>query len=92
MEIETLNKDSDTNSCFLSFPGLWGVVNNAGWSTFGHVEWVPIHICRKGLEVNIWGTLRVIRAFLPLIRKSKGTYLIATMIHKLHYQRKNYIV
>ncbi|XP_069683949.1 D-beta-hydroxybutyrate dehydrogenase, mitochondrial-like [Periplaneta americana] len=52
--------------------GLWGIVNNAGWSTFGHVEWVPIPICRKSLEVNVWGMMRVIRTFLPLIRQSKG--------------------
>ncbi|KAJ9589699.1 hypothetical protein L9F63_017105, partial [Diploptera punctata] len=52
--------------------GLWGIVNNAGWSTFGHVEWVPISVCKKSLEVNVWGMMRVIRAFLPLIRNSKG--------------------
>jgi len=52
--------------------GLWGVVNNAGWSTFGHVEWVPISVCRRSLEVNVWGMMRVIRTFLPLIRRSKG--------------------
>ncbi|KDR07947.1 D-beta-hydroxybutyrate dehydrogenase, mitochondrial [Zootermopsis nevadensis] len=56
----------------LPLQGLWSIVNNAGWSTFGHVEWVPIHICRKSLEVNVWGMMRVIRAFLPLIRQTKG--------------------
>lgn len=52
--------------------GLWGVVNNAGWSTFGHVEWVPLSVCCKSMEVNVWGMMRVIRTFLPLIRRSKG--------------------
>lgn len=52
--------------------GLWGIVNNAGWSTFGHVEWMPIPICRKSLEVNVWGMMRIIRTFLPLIRQSEG--------------------
>jgi NAD(P)-dependent dehydrogenase (short-subunit alcohol dehydrogenase family) len=73
---------SNSNILFCIFTGLWGIVNNAGWSTFGHVEWVPIPICRKSLEVNVWGMMRVIRAFLPLIRQSKGMYLITTIIHK----------
>ncbi|XP_066995763.2 D-beta-hydroxybutyrate dehydrogenase, mitochondrial [Anabrus simplex] len=52
--------------------GLWGIVNNAGWSTFGHVEWVPISIYKKIMEVNVWGMIRVTQAFLPYIRKTKG--------------------
>ena len=24
------------------FKGLWAVVNNAGYSTFGEMEWVPM--------------------------------------------------
>ncbi|XP_069683944.1 D-beta-hydroxybutyrate dehydrogenase, mitochondrial-like [Periplaneta americana] len=52
--------------------GLWGIVNNAGLSTFGYVEWVPISTCKKIMDVNVWGTIRVIRAFLPFIRESKG--------------------
>jgi NAD(P)-dependent dehydrogenase (short-subunit alcohol dehydrogenase family) len=63
------------STCFLFSSGLWGIVNNAGASTFGHVEWVPISVCRKHLEVNIWGMMRVIQTFLPLIRRSKGMYI-----------------
>ena len=28
--------------CFIQ--GLWAVVNNAGFSTFGEMEWVPINV------------------------------------------------
>ncbi|XP_063237299.1 D-beta-hydroxybutyrate dehydrogenase, mitochondrial-like [Bacillus rossius redtenbacheri] len=52
--------------------GLWGILNNAGWSTFGHVEWVPIDICKRIMDINVWGTIRVTQGFLPLLRQSKG--------------------
>ncbi|MPC60890.1 D-beta-hydroxybutyrate dehydrogenase, mitochondrial [Portunus trituberculatus] len=51
---------------------LWGLVNNAGLSTFGEVEWVQEHTFRKILEVNLMGMVTVTKAFLPLIRKAKG--------------------
>ncbi|KAF4527614.1 hypothetical protein B566_EDAN016300 [Ephemera danica] len=52
--------------------GLWGVVNNAGLSTFGTIEWIPEADSRRVMEVNVWGMVRVTRAFLPLIRQAKG--------------------
>lgn len=52
--------------------GLWAVVNNAGLNSFGYAEWVPIGLCKKVMDVNVWGAVRVIRAFLPLLRDTKG--------------------
>nr|XP_005989439.1 PREDICTED: D-beta-hydroxybutyrate dehydrogenase, mitochondrial-like isoform X2 [Latimeria chalumnae] len=52
--------------------GLWGVVNNAGISTFGEVEFTSIDTFKKIADVNLWGTIRVTKAFLPLIRRAKG--------------------
>ncbi|KAK7874253.1 hypothetical protein R5R35_006289 [Gryllus longicercus] len=53
--------------------GLWGVVNNAGLSTFGHVEWVPVTTGQRLMDVNVWGMVRVLQAFLPLMRqRSRG--------------------
>ncbi|XP_066995756.2 D-beta-hydroxybutyrate dehydrogenase, mitochondrial [Anabrus simplex] len=52
--------------------GLWGVVNNAGIFTFGHVEWCSIDTAKSVMNVNVWGTLRIIKAFLPLVRQTKG--------------------
>ncbi|XP_059711417.1 D-beta-hydroxybutyrate dehydrogenase, mitochondrial-like isoform X4 [Haemorhous mexicanus] len=53
--------------------GLWGLVNNAGISTFGEVEFASLDNYKKVAEVNLWGTVRVTKAFLPLIRRAKGT-------------------
>ncbi|CAI9582512.1 unnamed protein product [Staurois parvus] len=36
--------------------GLWGVVNNAGISTFGEVEFTSMDTYKEVAEVNLWGT------------------------------------
>ena len=60
----------------ITFPvfrsGLWGIVNNAGWATFGEVEWVSLETYRKALEVNVVGLLAGVKTVLPLIRQARG--------------------
>lgn len=51
---------------------LWAVVNNAGINLPGDVELATVEQYRKCADVNLYGPIRVIRAFLPLIRASKG--------------------
>lgn len=48
------------------------MVNNAGISTFGEVEFTTMDTYKQVSEVNLWGTIRVTKAFLPLIRRAKG--------------------
>eukprot|EP00079_Xenopus_tropicalis_P011720 XP_002937888.1 PREDICTED: D-beta-hydroxybutyrate dehydrogenase, mitochondrial-like isoform X1 [Xenopus tropicalis] len=52
--------------------GLWGVVNNAGISTFGDVEFTTLDKYKEVMDVNLWGTVRITKAFSPLIRQAKG--------------------
>ncbi|CAL1283842.1 unnamed protein product [Larinioides sclopetarius] len=51
---------------------LWAVLNNAGIAVAGEIEWTPLEDLEKVYEVNAAGTLKVTKAFLPLLRKSKG--------------------
>lgn len=51
---------------------LWAVVNNAGVGTAGEVEWTPMEEIINIFDVNTIGIIRVTKAFLPLLRKSKG--------------------
>ena len=37
--------------------GLWGLVNNAGWATFGEVEWVSIDNYKKAMDINFNGVI-----------------------------------
>jgi NAD(P)-dependent dehydrogenase (short-subunit alcohol dehydrogenase family) len=58
--------------CVLSCPGMWGLVNNAGISTFGEVEFTSMETYKEVAEVNLWGTVRTTKSFLPLLRRAKG--------------------
>lgn len=58
--------------------GLWGIVNNAGWATFGEVEWVGLETYRKALEVNVVGLLAGVKTVLPLIRQEQGRVVTIT--------------
>lgn len=61
-----------SNLLFISCAGLWAVVNNAGVSTFGEVEFTTMDTYKQVAEVNLWGTISVTKAFLPLIRRAQG--------------------
>jgi len=58
--------------------GLWGIVNNAGWATFGEVEWVSIDTYKKAMDINVFGLIAGIKTFLPLIRSAKGRVVTIT--------------
>ncbi|XP_078058090.1 D-beta-hydroxybutyrate dehydrogenase, mitochondrial-like [Mustelus asterias] len=64
--------------------GLWGVVNNAGISTFGEVEFTSVEHYKEVADVNLWGTIRVTKAFLPLIRRARGRVVnVASMFGRM---------
>jgi len=67
-----------TDSLPSSSPGLWGLVNNAGWATFGEVEWVSMHNYKKAMDVNVNGVIMGIQTLLPLIRQTKGRIVTIT--------------
>ncbi|XP_064930003.1 D-beta-hydroxybutyrate dehydrogenase, mitochondrial isoform X3 [Columba livia] len=63
---------------------LWGLVNNAGISTFGEVEFATLDNYKNVAEINLWGTVRVTKAFLPLIRRAKGRVVnITSMLGRM---------
>ncbi len=52
--------------------GLLGLVNNAGISGGGPIEYLDLDDLRALFEVNFFGAVAVTRAFLPLIRRGRG--------------------
>lgn len=52
--------------------GLVGLVNNAGIAVGGPLEFLPVAELRRQMEVNVYGTLAVTQAFLPLLRQARG--------------------
>ncbi|XP_072035121.1 retinol dehydrogenase 16-like [Amphiura filiformis] len=57
---------------------LWGLVNNAGICYYGESELMPINMYQKLWETNCLGQVRMVKAFLPLLRKSKGRIVNVT--------------
>ncbi|KAM6298320.1 retinol dehydrogenase 7-like [Aegotheles albertisi] len=56
----------------LKAPGFWGLVNNAGISTFGKTGWLSMEKYEKFVDVNLLGSIRTTLAFLPFLREYKG--------------------
>jgi NAD(P)-dependent dehydrogenase (short-subunit alcohol dehydrogenase family) len=52
--------------------GLSGLVNNAGISITGPLEFLPIEDLRQQLEVNVIGQVATTQSFLPLLREGNG--------------------
>ncbi len=62
---------------------LFGLVNNAGVSLNGPLELVPVSEIKQLMDVNVLGLLAVTKAFMPLLRKSKGRLINISSGHGL---------
>ena len=60
--------------------GLYALINNAGTATLGPIAEIRDHDLDFDLRVNVWGSVRVTRAFAPLIVESKGRIATTTSI------------
>ncbi|KAK6638778.1 hypothetical protein RUM43_007047 [Polyplax serrata] len=57
---------------------LYALVNNAGQMIFGEFEWYTERQIEQQVEVNLMGSFRMAKAFLPHLRKSKGRIINVT--------------
>lgn len=57
---------------------LWAVVCNAGVNLFLEFEWMSQRDVSWMFDVNVQGTVRVVRAFLPLLRRSRGRLVLVS--------------
>ncbi|XP_015921960.1 short-chain dehydrogenase/reductase family 9C member 7 [Parasteatoda tepidariorum] len=51
---------------------LWALINNAGISKGSDIEVTSMESIEEVIAVNLLGTIRLTKAFLPLLQKSKG--------------------
>lgn len=56
----------------LIFSELHAVVNNAGVMIFGEFDWFTEKQIKQQIDVNVFGTFRVARTFMPLLKRHKG--------------------
>lgn len=54
---------------------LVGVVNNAGYCMISPMELTPEADVRRIFELDFWGYVAVVRAFLPLLKRSHGRFI-----------------
>ena len=59
---------------------LFGLVNNAGITVAGPIEYLPVDEVRRQFEVNLFGQLAVTQAFLPKIRGSSGRIVFMSSV------------
>jgi NAD(P)-dependent dehydrogenase (short-subunit alcohol dehydrogenase family) len=52
--------------------GLYGLVNNAGYSVSGPFEIVSLDDVKQQFEVNLFGAIAITQACIPLLRRAKG--------------------
>jgi NAD(P)-dependent dehydrogenase (short-subunit alcohol dehydrogenase family) len=64
--------------------GLQGLVNNAGITGYGPVEWGPTDRYAETIQVNYLGAVAITQALLPLIRKGRGRLVFLTSASTLH--------
>jgi NAD(P)-dependent dehydrogenase (short-subunit alcohol dehydrogenase family) len=60
--------------------GVVGLVNNAGVGGGGPIEFMPLDELRRTLEINLIGQVAVTQAFIPLLRRPKGTIVFIASI------------
>lgn len=60
--------------------GLWAVINNAGISDWGEIEWSSSQDFENMLSVNLMGCIRTTIALLPLVRAVKGRMVFVSSI------------
>jgi len=59
---------------------LYGLVNNAGITVAGPIEYLPVDEIRRQFEVNVFGHLAVTQAFLPAIRRARGRIVFMSSV------------
>jgi len=64
--------------------GLYAVVNNAGVCVCGEFEWQTWSHIQKQIEVNLLGSMRVIKKCLPLLKAGQGRIINVSSVAGLH--------
>jgi NADP-dependent 3-hydroxy acid dehydrogenase YdfG len=81
LELDVTNPDQ-VKTAVAQAHGYFGrldiVLNNAGYSLVGTIEEASADEVRALYETNIFGTLAVIQAALPLLRKQGGGHILGT--------------
>ncbi|XP_048762664.1 D-beta-hydroxybutyrate dehydrogenase, mitochondrial-like [Ostrea edulis] len=73
--LEYVTETHESTGC-----GLWAVINNAGVNFLGDIDFCTMDMYHRIMDVNLFGMVRTTKAFLPLLRKSKGRVVNVTSV------------
>ncbi|XP_050396862.1 D-beta-hydroxybutyrate dehydrogenase, mitochondrial [Patella vulgata] len=79
------------NTCKESDLVLWGLVNNAGIVVDGLIELLNISAYKQVGDINLYGVVRVTKAFLPLLRQSKGRIMNVSSERGIRFPYGSYV-
>jgi len=69
-----IDDDASVNRAVELAGAIDALVNNAGFGVRGPIETVPLHEVRRLFETNVFGSLRMMQAFVPQMReRGSGT-------------------
>lgn len=58
------------------FGSLDVIVNNAGYGQMGALEELTDAECRQNFDINVFGTLNIIRSTMPFLRQQRSGYIL----------------
>jgi len=60
--------------------GLYCLINNAGVMAYTYLDLMTVKMCEEIIAINLMGTIRVTKHFLPLILQAQGRVITITSI------------
>lgn len=72
--------EREADYCRRTYGGLDALVNNAGSATLGSVEGLGMKDFRDAMEVNYFGVVAMTKAFMPLLRESRGRVITISSV------------
>ncbi|XP_054153994.1 D-beta-hydroxybutyrate dehydrogenase, mitochondrial-like [Oppia nitens] len=85
-----VTKDSDVKQAFSKvrqylndnqLQGLYALINNAGVCLMGEFDWLSWTQIQSVIDINVLGTMRVTKQFLPLIIQTQGRVINVSSIN-----------
>src|SRR5690554_5639525 len=73
---DTAEIQSVVNAAFLSFGTIDMVVSNAGYGLFGSVEELTNEMIEHQIQVNLLGSIWLIKAVIPHLRRQRSGHIV----------------
>jgi NADP-dependent 3-hydroxy acid dehydrogenase YdfG len=67
---------SSVNAALNQFERIDVLANNAGYGVLGHFEEMSEKLIRQQIETNVFGTMKITRAVLPIMRKQESGWVM----------------